>query len=115
MINRAIFIGERSEPLSRVLNDQPRDIYMVVSVRTWKVAIVRTEYDYTVSFQSFQECPHQKLFFDLKDKNYKKVKMKGGLGWMKNIGNDPRSLFNGNHFSSVTWNHGHGRLYYKYP
>ena len=26
--------------------------------------------------------------------------MKGGLGWMKNIGNDHRSLFNGNHFSS---------------
>ena len=25
---------------------------------------------------SFQECPHQKLFFDLKDKNYKKAKMK---------------------------------------
>ena len=65
----------------------------------WKVAVVRTEYDYAVSFQSFQECPHQKLFFD-QDKNYKKAKMKGGLGWMKNIGNDPRSLFNGNHFSS---------------
>ena len=41
------------------------------------------------SFQSFQEFPYQKLFFDLKDKNYKKAKMKGGLGWMKNIGNDP--------------------------
>ena len=41
------------------------------------------------------------MFFDLKDKNYKKAKMKGGLGWIKNIGNDPRSLFNGNHFSSV--------------
>ena len=53
------------------------------------------------SFQSFQEFPHQKLFFDLKDKNYKKAKMKGWLGWMKNIGNDPRSLFNGNHFSSI--------------
>ena len=53
------------------------------------------------SFQSFQECPHQKLFFDLKDKNYKKAKMKGELGWMKKIGNDPRSLFNGNHFSSI--------------
>ena len=26
--------------------------------------------------------------------------MKGGLGWMKNIGIDPRSLFNGNHFSN---------------
>ena len=37
----------------------------------------------------------------LKDKNYKKAKMKGGLGWMKNIWNDPRSLFNGNHFSSI--------------
>ena len=64
------------------------------------MAVVRTEYDYAVSFQSFQECPHQKLFFDLKDKNYKKAKMKGGLGWMKNIGNDPSSLFKGNHFSS---------------
>ena len=31
---------------------------------------------------SFQES-HQKLFFDLKDKNYKKAKVKGGLGWMK--------------------------------
>ena len=30
-------VGERSEPLSRVFNDQPRDIYiyMVVSVRTY--------------------------------------------------------------------------------
>ena len=50
------------------------------------------------SFQSFQDFPHQKLFFDLKDKNYKKAKMKGGLGWMKNIA---RSLFNGNHYSSI--------------
>ena len=32
---------------------------------------------------SFQKGPHQKIFFDLKDKNYKKAKMKGGLGWMK--------------------------------
>ena len=55
------------------------------------------------SFQSFQEFLHQKLFFDLKDKNYKKAKMKGGLCWMKNIGNDPRSLFNGNHFCSDNW------------
>ena len=45
------------------------------------------------SFQSFQECPHQKLFFDLKDKNYKKAKMKGELDWMKNIGNDPPLAF----------------------
>ena len=37
----------------------------------------------------------------VKDKNYKKAKMKGGLCWMKKYrGNDPRSLFNGNHFSS---------------
>ena len=35
-------------------------------------------------FTSFQECPHEKLFLDLKDKNYKKAKMKGGLCWMKN-------------------------------
>ena len=27
-------------------------------------------------FTSFQECPHKKLFLDLKDKNYKKEKMK---------------------------------------
>ena len=33
----------------------------------------------------FQEGPHQKLFFDLKDKNYKKTNMIGGLGWMKKI------------------------------
>ena len=52
------------------------------------------------SFQAFQEFSYQKLFFDLKDINYNKAKMKGGLGWMKNIGNDPRSHFNGNHFSS---------------
>ena len=44
------------------------------------------------SFQSFQECPCQKLFLNLKDKNYKKEKMKGGLGWMKNIGDDPARL-----------------------
>ena len=50
------------------------------------------------SFQSVQECPHQKMFLDLKDKNYKKAKIKGGLGWMKNIGIDPRSIFNGNHY-----------------
>ena len=44
----------------------------------------------------------QKLILDLKDKNYKKAKMKkeGYAGW-KNIGNDPRSLFNGNNFSSL--------------
>ena len=61
------------------------------------------------SFQSFQEFPHQKLFFDLKDKNYKKAKMKGRLGWMKSIGNDPHSLFNGNHFSSVNTRSGLAR------
>ena len=49
----------------------------------------------------FKNFSHQKLFFDLKDKNYKKAKMKGGLGWMIIIWNDPRSLFNGNHFSSI--------------
>ena len=53
------------------------------------------------SLQSFQEFPHQKLFFDLKYINYKKAKMRGGLGWMKYIGNDPRSLFNGIHLSIV--------------
>ena len=62
------------------------------------MAVVRIEYDYAVSFQSFQECPHQKLFFDLKDKNYKKAKMKGGLGWMKNIGNDPARFLMGTIF-----------------
>ena len=31
----------------------------------------------------FQEGSHQKILFDLKDKNYKKAKMKGGQGWMK--------------------------------
>ena len=43
---------------------------------------------------SFQEGSHQKLFFDLKDKNYKKVKMKGGLGWM----NDPARFLMGTIF-----------------
>ena len=50
----------------------------------------------------FKNFSHQKLFFDLKDKSYKKAKMKGGLGWMIIIWNDPRSLFNGNHFSSYS-------------
>ena len=59
------------------------------------MALVRTEYDSAV----FQECPHQKLVFDLKDKNYNKAKMKGGLGWMKNIGNDPASFLGGTIFS----------------
>ena len=49
----------------------------------------------------FKNFSHQKLFFDLKDKNYKKAKMKGGLGWMTIIWNDSPSLFNGNHFSSI--------------
>ena len=30
-----MLIGERSKPLSRVFNDQPRDIYMVVSIRPY--------------------------------------------------------------------------------
>ena len=30
-----IIIGEHSEPLSRVFNDQPSGIYMVESVRTY--------------------------------------------------------------------------------
>ena len=50
------------------------------------------------SFQSFQEFPHQNLFFDLKDINNKKVKMKGGLGWMKNIGYDPARFLMGTIF-----------------
>ena len=50
------------------------------------------------SFQSFQEFTHQNLFFDLKDKNYKKAKMKGELGWMTNIGNDPPCFLMGTIF-----------------
>ena len=52
---------------------------------------------------SFQEGPHQKLFFDLKDKNYKKAKMKGGLGWMKKIfiWNDPTRFLMGTIFLVV--------------
>ena len=34
----------------------------------------------------------------IKDKNYKKAKMKGGLGWMKNIGNDPARILMGTIF-----------------
>ena len=45
------------------------------------MAVVRTEYDYAI----FHECPHQKLFFDLKDKNYTKAKTKGGLSWRNPI------------------------------
>ena len=52
-------------------------------LQAWKVAVVKTEYDYAVFPRHLKkEGPHQKLFFDLKDKNYKKAKMKGGLGWM---------------------------------
>ena len=37
----------------------------------------------------FQKGPHQKVFYPLKvTKNYKKEKMKGGLSWMTNIGNE---------------------------
>ena len=54
----------------------------------------------TMPFPVISRISTQKLYFDLKDKNYKKAKMKGGLGWIKNIGNDPCLLFNGNHFSS---------------
>ena len=50
---------------------------------------------------SFQECRHQKSFFDLKDKNHNKAKMKGGLGWMKNIGNDPARFLMGTIFLVV--------------
>ena len=50
---------------------------------------------------SFQEGPHQKLFFHLKEtKNYKKAKMNGGLSWMTKFRKRARSLFNGNHGSS---------------
>ena len=37
LIMMKMIIGERSEPLSRVLNDQPRDIYiyMAMSIRTY--------------------------------------------------------------------------------
>ena len=34
-MNCSLIIGKRSEPLSRVFNDQPRDIYMAMSVRTY--------------------------------------------------------------------------------
>ena len=57
------------------------------------MAVVRTEYDYAVSPVISRITRNCSL-------NHKKEKMKGGLGWMKNIGSDHRSLFNGNHFSS---------------
>ena len=34
-MNIKIFIGERSKPLSRVFNDQPRNIYGDVPIRTY--------------------------------------------------------------------------------
>ena len=50
------------------------------------------------SFHVISRSPHQILFFGLKDKNYKKAKMKGGLGWMKNIGNGPARFLMGTIF-----------------
>ena len=55
-------------------------------ISSWKI---QSHYTHRGHHHNTQEGPHQKLFFDIKDKNYKKAKMKGGLGWMKNIGNDP--------------------------
>ena len=34
-------------------------------------------------------------------KNYKKVKLNGGLGWMTKIRNELARFFNGNHFSGL--------------
>ena len=51
-----MIIGERSEPLSRVFNDQPRD-NMVVSVRTYvsnKHADVRIRVCYKIG--TFADC-----------------------------------------------------------
>ena len=45
--------------------------------------MIRTEYDDAAFQHHFKKGPHQKLFFDLKYKNYNKAKMKGGLGWIK--------------------------------
>ena len=60
--------------------------------------MVGTECDDAAIPSHFKKVHTRNFFFDLhvKDKNYKKTKMKGGVGWM---GND-RSLFYGNHFSS---------------
>ena len=55
------------------------------------------------SFLSFQEFLHQKLFDDLKDKTYKKAMMKRGLGWMKNIWNDPARFLMGTIFLVIAW------------
>ena len=52
---------------------------MRVDDRLWPVREERLDYDVFL-FMSFQEDPHKKLFFDLKDKNYTKAKMKGELG-----------------------------------
>ena len=57
------------------------------------------------SFHLFQEGPHQKLFFELKYKNYERAKMKGGLGLMKNKGNDSAHFLMGTIFL-VRWRFG---------
>ena len=66
------------------------------------MAVVRSDYDYAVFSRHFKNVHTRNCFLNLKDKNYKKAKMKGELCWMKkNIGNDSSSLFNGNHFPSI--------------
>ena len=62
------------------------------------------------SFHLFQEGPHQKLFFELKYKNNKRAKMKGGLGWMKNIGKDPARFSMGTIFLVLSTFHIHMKL-----
>ena len=46
--------------------------------------MVRTECDDAAFQLHYRKVHTQKFLFDLKDKNYKKAKMKGRLGWMKN-------------------------------
>ena len=50
------------------------------------------------SFHIISRMSTPELFFDLKDKKYKKAKIEVGLGWVKNIGNDPARFLMGTIF-----------------
>ena len=41
--------------------------------------------DYAVFASHFNKVHTRNFFFDLKDKNYKKARIKGGVDWMKNM------------------------------
>ena len=75
--------------------------HIVVSLlKASKVTMVRTDVTMppfnVISRRSIPEI----VLSSKETKNYKKVKMKGGLSWMTKYRERVRSLFNGNHSSS---------------